>query len=151
MTREDCSPHRPVRRPAEGVGAGQCEERRADRQAAKQAGISAQRARNLRLGEPSPPRSTGCSKKVRDVDRPVAQRRSSGAGIRWRRSCPPRATARWTARSPVSPRTFLEFCAALKIQSRDYGLIQFNLLGSQLYILDEWQRASTRASPRSSY
>jgi hypothetical protein len=32
---------------------------------------------------------------------------------------------------------FLHFCSQLKIQSRDYGLIPFNLLGSQLYILDE--------------
>jgi hypothetical protein len=32
---------------------------------------------------------------------------------------------------------FLEFCKVLKIQSRDYGLVTFELLGSQLYILDE--------------
>lgn len=36
---------------------------------------------------------------------------------------------------------FMRFCDALKIQSRDYGLQQFKLLQSQLYILDELCKA----------
>lgn len=39
--------------------------------------------------------------------------------------------------APFPREKFLKFCEKLKIQSRDYGLVQFRLLGSQLYILDE--------------
>ena len=38
---------------------------------------------------------------------------------------------------PFPRERFLQFCAVLKIQSRDEGLIGFKLKGSQLYILDE--------------
>ena len=42
--------------------------------------------------------------------------------------------------SPTAPfprERFLKFLANLKVQSKDYGLIPFRLLGSQRYILDE--------------
>jgi Terminase RNaseH-like domain len=38
---------------------------------------------------------------------------------------------------PFPREEFLEFCGQLKIQSKDYGLTTFELLGSQLYTLDE--------------
>ena len=38
---------------------------------------------------------------------------------------------------PFPRERFLEFCGALKIQSKDIGLTPFEMLGSQIYILDE--------------
>ncbi len=38
---------------------------------------------------------------------------------------------------PFPKERFLDFIKALKIQSRDYGLIPLHLLGSQLYLLEE--------------
>jgi hypothetical protein len=39
--------------------------------------------------------------------------------------------------APFPREKFLKFLSRLKIQSKDYGLIPFRLLGSQMYILDE--------------
>lgn len=39
--------------------------------------------------------------------------------------------------APFPREKFLKFCSRLKIQSKDYGLMPFRLLGSQIYILDE--------------
>lgn len=39
--------------------------------------------------------------------------------------------------APFPRAKFLKFCSKLKVQSKDYGLIPFRLLGSQIYILDE--------------
>lgn len=39
--------------------------------------------------------------------------------------------------SPFPLERFQKFCSVLQIQSRDYGLIPFRLLGSQLYVLGE--------------
>ena len=38
---------------------------------------------------------------------------------------------------PFPRERFLEFCGALRIQSKDIGLTPFEMLGSQIYILDE--------------
>lgn len=48
-----------------------------------------------------------------------------------------RITAQDGAVAKFPKERFLAFCAKMKIQSRDYGLIAFELLGSQLYVLDE--------------
>jgi hypothetical protein len=39
--------------------------------------------------------------------------------------------------APFPREKFLKFLSKLKVQSKDYGLVPFRLLGSQLYILDE--------------
>ncbi len=39
--------------------------------------------------------------------------------------------------APFPREKFLKFCSKLKVQSKDFGLIPFRLLGSQIYILDE--------------
>lgn len=39
--------------------------------------------------------------------------------------------------APFPKERFLKFIAALRIQSRDSGLVEFNMLGSQIYILEE--------------
>ena len=39
--------------------------------------------------------------------------------------------------APLPRGKFLKFCSRLKVQSKDFGLIPFRLLGSQVYILDE--------------
>lgn len=43
--------------------------------------------------------------------------------------------------SPFPKAKFLKFISKLKIQSKDLGLTQFKLLGSQLYVLDELCKA----------
>src|SRR5215469_1100207 len=43
--------------------------------------------------------------------------------------------------SPFPREKFLKFLSKLKVQSKDYGLVPFRLLGSQLYILDEMCKA----------
>lgn len=46
-----------------------------------------------------------------------------------------------TGRLAPFPRAkFLKFCSKLKVQSKDFGLIPFRLLGSQIYILDELEK-----------
>src|SRR3984885_5373470 len=39
--------------------------------------------------------------------------------------------------APFPTERFLKFLANLKVQSKDYGLVPFRLLGSQRYILEE--------------
>lgn len=46
----------------------------------------------------------------------------------------------YTAVAPFPRARFEEFCAKIKVQSKDYGLVPFKLLGSQRYILDEIER-----------
>ena len=43
--------------------------------------------------------------------------------------------------APFPRQKFLQFVSKLKIQSKDFGLVQLKLLGSQMYILDELCRA----------
>lgn len=42
--------------------------------------------------------------------------------------------------APFPRARFLKFCEQLKIQSKEYGLTKFRLLGSQTYILDEIEK-----------
>lgn len=42
-----------------------------------------------------------------------------------------------TKLSPFPREKFIQFCSKLKVQSKDYGLMPFKMLGSQVYILDE--------------
>jgi hypothetical protein len=46
-----------------------------------------------------------------------------------------------SAVAPFPRAKFLQFLKQLKVQSKDYGLVPFRLLGSQLYLLDELCRA----------
>ena len=39
--------------------------------------------------------------------------------------------------APFPRARFLKFLSRLKVQSKDFGLVPFKLLGSQIYILDE--------------
>jgi hypothetical protein len=43
--------------------------------------------------------------------------------------------------APFPRARFLQFLSRLKVQSKDFGLVPFKLLGSQLYILDEMCKA----------
>jgi hypothetical protein len=45
-----------------------------------------------------------------------------------------------SAVSPFPRTKFLQFLKQLKVQSKDYGLIPFRLLGSQVYLLDELEK-----------
>jgi hypothetical protein len=45
-----------------------------------------------------------------------------------------------SAVAPFPRARFLQFLKNLKVQSKDYGLVPFRLLGSQLYALDELER-----------
>src|SRR5580698_10316734 len=42
--------------------------------------------------------------------------------------------------APFPRARFLRFCSRLKVQSKDYGLVPFRMLGSQVYILDEIEK-----------
>src|SRR5215469_1267317 len=44
---------------------------------------------------------------------------------------------KFSAVAPFPRERFLQFIARLKVQSKDFGLVPFKLLGSQLYMLDE--------------
>ena len=44
---------------------------------------------------------------------------------------------KYTSVAPFPREKFLKFLSKLKVQSKDYGLVPFKLLGSQRYILDE--------------
>lgn len=45
-----------------------------------------------------------------------------------------------SAVAPFPKEKFFQFLKQLKVQSKDYGLVPFRLLGSQLYLLDEIER-----------
>src|ERR1700733_2840679 len=50
---------------------------------------------------------------------------------------PDRFVLKFEKVAPFPRARFLKFCAKIKVQSKDYGLMPFKMLGSQLYILDE--------------
>ena len=50
---------------------------------------------------------------------------------------PERFELRSSAVAPFPRAKFLQFLKQLKVQSKDYGLVPFRLLGSQRYLLDE--------------
>lgn len=50
---------------------------------------------------------------------------------------PERFELQYAKVAPFPRARFLKFLSKLKVQSKDYGLVPFRLLGSQLYILDE--------------
>jgi hypothetical protein len=50
---------------------------------------------------------------------------------------PDRFVLKYEKVAPFPRKRFLQFCWKIKVQSKDYGLISFKMLGSQLYILDE--------------
>lgn len=56
------------------------------------------------------------------------------------RSEPEKFELKYEAVAPFPRERFLRFLSHLKVQSKDYGLIPFRLLGSQRYILDEIEK-----------